>query len=751
MFEINQVFYFVYAFIGLVLGLISYLSFKDYPNYSKSAIYWTASIYLFMANNMLLAIAPTLQQTLANTFLLGATISTVFLFRSINQPITKVQLWSALLLLPLFYGVSEQLSQPEYINRVLLLSYVLFVIYVWQIKELKIILKVERSIYMKLIYFLSILMLSLLMARFYYLFYTPEKFIVNLNQEPRVMFVGRIVSSPALLMYFIFLGLYFYDKAWIQANQTIDLKEQETISALALAQAKSDFLANMSHEIRTPMNAILGFSELALTKPMPEQAHEYFVKINQASSHLLVILNDILELSKLESSVVSLHLKTFDPHALQKNLVSLFTEINAAKQNTFTITITPDVPDYLLGDSVRIEQILINLLGNASKFTQQGEVSLHISLQQLDAQQALIQFCVTDTGIGISESDTQRILAPFTQVDETIGRRFGGTGLGLTICQRLLALMDSELNITSTLHVGSQFCFKLRLDISDASALTLDDKERGTDLINSADLKTVSGLHILIVEDNVFNQDLIQEFLDFAAITYRVANNGTEALAALAQEDFDLVLMDIQMPVMDGYTATREIKRQPRYAKLPIIALSAGVTQEEQENCLAAGMIDFIEKPIVSAKLISIICNHVGPKESSRKPKDPLQEPSDSLIESTDPASVLDLSYLKKMVGTDPAKLIYWLDYFVETALENTTELRAAVHSGHALAASNVAHKLKSSAYSVGAKQFGSLCADIEQAGKADDLAELNTLLTQLDIEWTAVTQIVQLTKHNLL
>jgi signal transduction histidine kinase len=216
--------------------------------------------------------------------------------------------------------------------------------------------------------------------------------------------------------------------------------------AESMAQAKAEFLANMSHEIRTPLNAILGFSELALIKSFPAQAHDYFVKINQASSHLLVILNDILELSKLESSVVSLNLKTFNLHDLQKNLVSMFTEINAAKQNKLTITIAPDVPAFLLGDVVRIKQILINLLGNASKFTEQGDVNLHMSLQQLDTQQTLIKFCVTDTGIGISDLDTQKILAPFAQVDESIGRRFGGTGLGLTICQRLLVLMGSELH-----------------------------------------------------------------------------------------------------------------------------------------------------------------------------------------------------------------------------------------------------------------------------------------------------------------
>ena len=375
-----------------------------------------------------------------------------------------------------------------------------------------------------------------------------------------------------------------------------------------LAKTKTLFLANMSHEIRTPMNAILGFSDLALLEPFPSKAQAYFSKINEASKHLLSILNDILDFSKMEEGATQLKLAPFNLHVIEQHLMLLFTDIIESKNNQLTITFSPDVPNLLIGDALRIQQVLINLLANACKFTQDGSINLTINVLERHAGQARLLFKVTDSGIGMSAEEIAKILTPFTQADESISRRYGGTGLGLSICDRLLNLMGSELRIDSTLDVGSQFYFELCLDVcTDEQIAEESAKTVTTPAPVISDKEALIGSHLLLVEDNVFNQQVIQAFLKLQGITFVTANNGVEALEEIEKADFDLVLMDINMPVMDGYTATREIKQQARYADLPIIALSAAVTPDEQEDCIAAGMIDFIEKPIVPAKLISVL------------------------------------------------------------------------------------------------------------------------------------------------
>ena len=375
-----------------------------------------------------------------------------------------------------------------------------------------------------------------------------------------------------------------------------------------LAHAKSEFLANMSHEIRTPMNAILGFSELALLEETPQKINAYFKNINVASKHLLDILNGILEFSKMEANGIQLMPAPIDLQTLKHKVLLLFTDLNEQKTNFFQVNFAPDVPSHVMADALRLEQILINLLSNASKFTEKGSVKLEVSVKDRNAEKVCLLFCVSDTGIGLTEEDKAKILAPFTQADESISRRFGGTGLGLTICQRLLHLMGSELSIESKKEAGSQFCFELWLDVCPEAIITEAEAEAEAII---AEQRSLKGVHILIAEDNVFNQQVIIRFLGLEGITYTIANNGIEALAALTQEDFDGVLMDINMPEMDGYTATREIKRQTRYATLPIIALSAAVTEEEQQDCLAAGMVGFIEKPIVPAKMIAILSKYL--------------------------------------------------------------------------------------------------------------------------------------------
>jgi PAS domain S-box-containing protein len=376
-----------------------------------------------------------------------------------------------------------------------------------------------------------------------------------------------------------------------------------------LAKTKSQFLANMSHEIRTPMNAIIGFSELALLKDMPAEVNDYLTNINTASNNLLVILNDILHLSKLEAGQMELNLSPFSVYNLQTTLHNLLINAAQSKGLAFSIDLASNVPEHLIGDSIRLRQVLTNLLGNAIKFTQQGAVNLNISLQQIDDQQARLLFAVTDTGIGISPEQKSKLFLPFSQVDDGYARNFEGTGLGLVISQDLVQLMGSLIEVNSNPGFGSCFSFELLLPIAPLTALTSLKAPSST--ISSAlrtKTETLNGIKILVAEDDTFNQKIIHQVLKrLGASLIVLAYDGSEALSALEQDDFDVVLMDLHMPNMNGYEATAEIRKLSRHAQLPVIALSASVTDEDRQRCLAAGMNDFIGKPININELLSTL------------------------------------------------------------------------------------------------------------------------------------------------
>ncbi len=388
-------------------------------------------------------------------------------------------------------------------------------------------------------------------------------------------------------------------------NEAIILLAKE--KAEALAKSKTQFLANMSHEIRTPMNGIIGFSELALLKEMPTDIRDYLSKINSASTNLLSILNDILDLSKLEANGISLNPVLFDLDELRDTLYALFTETTQNKGLVFNIKISAQVPRKLIGDDLRLKQVLINLLSNAIKFTDSGVVSLDISLLNSDSSKAKLLFSVKDSGIGLSVQDQEKLFQPFSQANDSISHRFGGTGLGLSLSHNLVHLMGGEFTVLSTLGLGSCFSFELVLGVP---AISSSDKVKhpvatATALKNFSPMLT--GTRILVAEDNFFNQQIVLELLKLAGIQVEIANNGAEALAILERSHFDAILMDVHMPVMDGLEATHEIRRSLCFANIPVIALTAGVTKEEREQCLAYGMNDFINKPINMTQLLSTL------------------------------------------------------------------------------------------------------------------------------------------------
>ena len=375
-------------------------------------------------------------------------------------------------------------------------------------------------------------------------------------------------------------------------------------------QLKSQFVANMSHEIRTPMAAIIGFSQLALLHEMPDKIRSYVENINVASSSLLDILNDILDFSKLEVGRVIIDAEPFSLTDVQNTIEATLSSMAEQKGLIFAIEYDGAILDKLIGDKLRLRQVLINLLGNAIKFTAQGTVTLKITLEEISLTEVRVLFCVSDTGIGIDLDGQKKLFQAFSQVDGSIAREYGGTGLGLAISNELVTLMGSELSVTSTVGVGSSFSFALQLGIQNGANAALPPQP-----LHSSSL---SGFSILLAEDNLLIQQIVLAFLTSLGIRVTIANHGEVVLAMLEQDHFDAVLMDIHMPVMNGITATQLIRQQAKFAQLPIIALTAGITIEEREQCEACGMNSFIPKPIDQKQLFSVLEQWIKP-EAMRK------------------------------------------------------------------------------------------------------------------------------------
>lgn len=462
---------------------------------------------------------------------------------------------------------------------------------------------------------------------------------------------------------------------------------------------KENFMANISHEIRTPMNAILGFTNLLLKESLNEKSKKFVNSIQNSGESLLAIINDILDFSKVEAGMMRIESNSFSLRGLLHSVQTMFGARIEQKNLQFTVHVEELIPDILIGDAIRLTQILVNLVNNSVKFTNTGSIDIHVTAGKEKEEAIDISFSVKDTGIGIPANKIDTIFDRFQQVDADTTRKYGGTGLGLSIVKQLVELQNGKISVSSKPNGGTEFIFtipyRISKDINGRDKFIAEEEIQ----LNKKNIK------ILVAEDNEMNQSLMKHLLTSWELDFDIVNNGEEAIEALQKKNYSLVLMDIQMPYIDGYRATEKIRNELKN-DIPIIAMTAHAMAGEREKCLSFGMNEYISKPIRENELFKIINDILQSRAGS------IERKNEGHDDYKKDGQLLDLCYLKNLSGGNKAFEVSMIEQFRLQVLGELKTMQDAFSKKNYEETARIAHNMKTTISFMGLTEKLNPCLD---------------------------------------
>jgi len=509
---------------------------------------------------------------------------------------------------------------------------------------------------------------------------------------------GLILALVACL--FCIVAFWYIVNQSMQQQRLIYILDASEKKVKEAARIKEQFLANMSHEIRTPMNAMLGFTNILHRTSLDPAQLQYVENIQASGEKLLAIVNDILDLSKIEAGMMRIEPVHFNIRALLHSVEMMFYEKATQKGLFLRFVIDDKMPDILEGDAVRLTQILVNLLGNAIKFTEAGGITVSVKTLSHVNEKILVRFNIKDTGIGIAKEKQQTIFERFQQAEADTTRRYGGTGLGLSIARQLIDLQNGTINVNSEPGAGTEFIFELPYIISTKTGETAIHEKT---VAGNRDV--ISKTNVLIAEDHPMNQQLMKHLMDSWRFDFDIVSNGRELIEAVRKKSYDIILMDIQMPVMDGYTATR-ILRNDLHLEVPVLAMTAHAMAGEREKCMSFGMNDYISKPINESELYNLILRYKGPHNGR---------------EQKNRYDAIDLDYLHDLSKGDKNFEKAMIRQFIIQVPEEINSLKTAIGLNDFAAIGPIAHGMKSSISFMGlSSKLEPVLQQIEEAAAPD-------------------------------